>query len=204
MPVPSRPRGWFPRAVLLAVFVTALVGFAGCGGSGSSESTQQQLEAAKREGEEAAREKDRITSLQHQVKQLKRQGHKTAPAVAAPSSQQEQPAPAPQGEAPVVLRSFHAPSGNVSCEILSNGALCSVDSTAETFSFSDGEAAHEESGSTLSRSSGELAPYGSTVSAGSVTCTIPQSNEPRGIVCTDSESGHGFEASRVGSRQSVY
>jgi hypothetical protein len=138
------------------------------------------------------------------VKQLKRQSHKTAPALATRSSRQEQPAPAPEGEAAVVLRSFHAPSGNVSCEILSNGALCSVDSTAETFSFSDGETAREESGSTLSRSSGGLAPYGTTVSAGSVTCTIPQSNEPRVIVCADSESGHGFEACRVGSRQSVY
>jgi hypothetical protein len=104
----------------------------------------------------------------------------------------------------VVLRTFHAPSGNVSCEILSNGALCSVDSIATTFRFADGGPAQIESGAALSGGAGEFIPYGGTVSAGSVTCTVPLSNEPHGIICTDSESGHGFEASRISGRQHAY
>jgi hypothetical protein len=42
------------------------------------------------------------------------------------------------------------------------------------------------------------------VSEGSITCTIPHSSEPHGIICTDSSSGHGFEASREPERQHVY
>jgi len=61
-----------------------------------------------------------------------------------------------------------------------------------------------ESGSALPRGFGELADYGSTVSAGSITCTIPASAEPRGIACVDTGSGHGFEASSVSSRQEAY
>jgi predicted small lipoprotein YifL len=186
-------------AILVAVFTLS-----GCGDNSSGPS-EAQLDAAKAEGERAAHEKDRIDNLQKQVRSLKhRSGHA---ATAAPSEEQAAGSvssePSEAG-ASSVLRSFHAPSGNVSCEILSDGALCSVDSIALTFTFSDGQPARIESGAALPRGAGEPAAYGTTVSAGSITCTIPRSDDPHGITCVDAASGHGFEASRVSSRQHTY
>lgn len=175
----------------------------GCGSSDSGGSAEQELEAAKREGEETVREKARIGRLQHQVHHLQREVHRQGHTVVVEGDSGAGAAESASA-ASSVLRAFHAPSGNVSCEILSGGAVCSVESINETFSFSNGEEARTEPGVALSRSTGELAPYGSTVSAGSITCSIPQSDEPRGITCSDGESGHGFEASRVPDRQSVY
>jgi hypothetical protein len=177
----------------------------GCGSSGSDSPSAEQLESARREGEETAREKARIKSLSRQVHHLQREVHRQGHP-AAPVSDQSSAGATPSQESidSSVLRSFHAPSGNVSCAILSNGALCSVASIDETFAFSNGEEARIESGTQLPSEAGEPAPYGSTISAGSITCSVPQSDEPRGITCSDSESGHGFEASRVSDRQSVY
>jgi hypothetical protein len=192
------------RVVVLACLAVVLFAFSGCGDSSSGPS-EAQLQAAKAEGEEAAREKDRINNLQKQVRSLKHQARQTtttaAPAAQADSTVSSEPS---QTGASSVLRSFHAPSGNVSCEILADGALCSVDSVAMTFAFSDGQPARVESGTTLPRGAGDLAPYGTTVSAGSVTCTVPRSDDPHGITCVDAGSGHGFEASRVASRQNAY
>jgi hypothetical protein len=183
--------------------IVAQTAMNGCGGSGSDTPSAQQLESARREGEEAAREEAQIKSLQHQVHRLqgevRRQGRSATADNPTPAS--AEPA---ESAGSSVLRSFHAPSGNVSCEILSDGALCSVASTDQTFVFSDGEEARVESGTALPRDAGEPAPYGSTISAGSIVCSVPQSNEPRGITCSDGESGHGFEASRVADRQHVY
>jgi len=194
--------------LVAVVALCAIVGqltMNGCGGSSSDTPSAQQLESARREGEEAAREKAQIKSLQRQVHHLQhevhQQGHPAA-AVSDPSSASA--APPQESIDSSVLRAFHAPSGNVSCEILSNGALCSVASIDETFTFSNGEEARIAPGTSLPRGAGELAPYGSTISAGSIVCSVPQSNEPRGVTCADSESGHGFEASRVTDRQHVY
>lgn len=193
-------KSWFV-ALAMAMVVAGSIAASGCGSSGSDPS-EQQLEAARKQGEKAAQERDRVDRLQHQVNHLKRQVHgQGATAPTEPSGASSQP---PQNASSQVVRTFHAPSGNVSCEILSNGAICSVDSVGKTFSFAEGEAARAESGALLPRGAGELAPYGATMSSGSITCTVPNSNEPRGIVCSDAESGHGFEASRVSARQNVY
>lgn len=190
-------------ALLAGSLAIVALALPGCGSSNSSGPSEAQLEAAKKQGEEAAHERDRINSLQKQVRNLKHR-----------SRQQGESTVVAEGESGVetvtsesgseVLRTFHAPSGNVSCEILSNGALCSVSSIATTFAFDDGQAAQIESGASLSRNAGELAAYGSTVSAGSITCTVPLSSEPHGIICTNSSSGHGFEASRISARQHAY
>lgn len=200
MPLGARPRARLPAFAL--VVLVAVFALAGCGGSSSSASSAQ-LEAAKKEGEETAHEKDRINSLQKQVRGLKhRAKHQSSTIVVEHGSGTE--TAASEGAGPTVLRTFHAPSGNVSCEILSNGALCSVESIDETFVFGESGTARLESGASLPRAYGPLAPYGTTVSAGSVTCTVPPSDSPHGIVCSDAESGHGFEASRVPNRQHVY
>ncbi len=196
-------RARFTTPLIALSMAIGLIALAGCGGSSSNAPSEAQLEAAKRQGEEAAREKDRIDSLQKQVRGLKRQAkHKDSTVVVERDSGVETTSSAPSGSA--VLRTFHAPSGNVSCEILSNGALCSVDSISTTFVFDDGQAGQIESGASLPESAGELVPYGGTVSAGTVTCAVPLSSEPRGITCVDNESGHGFEASRVSDRQHAY
>jgi hypothetical protein len=102
-------------------------------------------------------------------------------------------------------RVFHAPGDNVICEVQAQAARCSVASNNQTFVLpGSGEASHIESGLALSTGSGSLADYGTSVSVGSVTCAIPMEREPRGIVCNNSASGHGFEASQDASRQKTY
>lgn len=193
----------FTAVLVTSSLAVALVALSGCGGSSSTAPSEAQLEAAKREGEEAARERGRVNNLQKQVRGLKNQvKHQGSTVVVERGSGAN--AVASEDIRSTVLRTFHAPSGNVSCEILSDGALCSVDSIATTFVFSDGQEAHIESGASLPEGAGELVSYGGTVSAGSITCTVPLSSEPRGITCTDADSGHGFEASRVSTRQHVY
>lgn len=207
----GRNRGLRRSGVLLcgAVMVASMFLSVGCGGSGdSNDSTvaQDQLEAAKRQGEEAAEERDRLDRLQRRVARLARQNQRSARAAVASAVPHETVTAGSAESSPeaTVLRSFHAPSGNVSCEILSDGALCTVSSTNETFTFSNGEAVHAESGAQLPSGAGELAPYGTTIAAGSIVCTVPPSDSPHGVICADEGSGHGFEASRVLSRQRVY
>jgi len=189
--------------VLLTVLLMALLA-AGCGGSDSDSVSQQELEAARVAGEEAAEERERVDRLERQVRSLRRgakggaDGGGAAPAEAATQAIPAEAAPA------AVLRSFHAPSGNVSCEVRADAALCAVASIDATFVLTAGAAAKVEPGAVLARGSGELAPYGVTIAAGTVTCTVPAADEPRGVSCLDSASGHGFEASRVPSRQKTY
>jgi hypothetical protein len=101
-------------------------------------------------------------------------------------------------------REFHVASGNVSCAVQADRATCTVEPIAESFVLAGGEEAYSEPASVLPLDLGEVVPYGSTVTVGTVTCEIPPSNVPSGIVCIDSSTGHGFEASRVASRQKVY
>jgi len=187
-------------AVALAASLFALIA-AGCGSSGSDGPSESQLEAAKKEGEETAHERDRIDSLQKQVNRLKRQAKHGEPASAAPTDAQT--AVVPEIES-ATARIFHAPSGNVACEISAHGALCSVGSIGETFSFDNGQPAEITPGTALATGAGELASYGAVLSSGSIACRVPESDEPHGIICEDGDSGHGFEASRVSSRQRAY
>jgi len=193
-----------PAALALTIgcAIALAIALGSCGGSNSDAAEQQQLEAAREQGEEAAHEADKLADLQRQVGHLKHQVHRQGHTVVV--EKDDQTTDSTQQSAPGVLRTFHAPSGNVSCEILSNGALCSVASINETFTLNEGQPAQVEPGSALSAGSGELATYGTVVSAGSITCAIPQSSEARGITCSDSQSGHGFEASRISTRQKTY
>ena len=196
-----------PGAVIASVLIVAgLLG--GCGGSGGGSTTTSaaQLSAAKKEGEEAARERDRVAGLQRQVHRIKRmmrhnhasasrQAPSTATAASSPSTLSTEAEPV----------SFHAPSGNVSCEVFVEGATCTVASVGETFVLDPGEPATIEAEAALPADYGEAVGYGSTVAGGgSVTCEVPPSDSPRGISCVDSSDGHGFEASRVPDRQKAY
>ena len=185
--------------------VLLLCGFgfvlSGCGDSSAEAPSAAQLEKAREEGERAARERARVDELEEEGRGLTRAARRSPARVEV---REVNPTPPPPEESgPALLRSFHAPSGNVSCAITSTSAFCTVASIATTFRVEAGGAGEIESGTALPRGSGEPIGFGNTISAGSFTCTIPESDEPRGIVCTDA-SGHGFEASRVSSRQKTY
>jgi hypothetical protein len=183
---------------------------AGCGGSSSSQPVTvslAELHEAKLAGEEKAREQDRVKSLQKQMRVLKRQVKHGSPSGTRSPNVEASPAPAAAtapSESYAPLRAFHAPSGNVSCQVLVEGASCTVESIGETFTFEAGGAARIDSSDALPRGFGELVNYGETVSVGSISCEVPPSDVPRGISCSDSASGHGFEASRIPDRQSAY
>lgn len=106
------------------------------------------------------------------------------------------------GETTGKTRVFHTESGNVACEVQPDGARCAVASSKQTFVMpQEGGRAYVQTGLALPVSSGSFAPYGTSVSVASVTCAIPRQNEPKGIICTNTRSRHGFEASAVPSRQ---
>lgn len=186
--------------------VAVLITLTSCGGGsgGSSTAAESQLQAARKAGEEAAHEKDRVNGLQKQVGKLRHQVQHGSSSVSSGGKATTVGPPPPAEQSEEVLRTFHVASGNVSCEVLADGAICTVEPISQTFAFQGGEPARTESSAVLPKDLGELVPYGSTVAVGSVSCEIPPSNVPHGITCGDSSSGHGFEASRVPARQSVY
>jgi hypothetical protein len=194
----EEPRSAAPAIACVAL--VALLAITGCGGddSPSEAAVQEQIEQARKEGAREARQRDRIESLQDRVKRLERGGAAAAPAEVEKDGD-EVTAP---GTESATLRTFHTP--NVSCEIRTDGAQCTVISIGRTFVFEDGGTAYIESGSRVPAGAGASAAWDSTVSAGSVTCTIPREDEPSGITCVDGATGHGFEASRVPERQEAY
>jgi tRNA A-37 threonylcarbamoyl transferase component Bud32 len=106
--------------------------------------------------------------------------------------------------ATVAPSTFHAPSGNVSCRVTADSATCTVVRIGMTFRFSGRAPAESILSAALGRGAGQLVDWGQSVSVGDVTCTVPAESQARGITCTDAVSGHGFEASRVPSRQKLY
>ncbi len=100
---------------------------------------------------------------------------------------------------------FHSPSNNIACSLQGDGATCTVASLGLSFVLPlGGGGAYTLESSSVTQGAGDTAPYGTTVSNGPVTCTVPAQNSPQGITCDDTNSGHGFQASRVAARQQVY
>jgi hypothetical protein len=190
------------------VGVTALV-LAGCGSaSGPSSSkvepssaTELRINRERTEAAESAHQEDKLKALEREVRRLRHHGAQHTTTVVERASGTSGPV---STAASAEARVFHAPSGNVTCEVHGAGARCSVASNNQTFVLPEGGPAYIESGLTLSAGSGPLAEYGTSVGDGSVRCVIPLQSEPKGITCSSSESGHGFEASRVFSRQEAY
>lgn len=198
----SRTSLWW--VALCLVFLACGLTVAGCGESSSDDPSEKQLEKAREEGERVAQERARVDQLEEEVRNLKRSTRRSKDDSSPSAVPAASTPPAEDGSDSELLRTFHAPSGNVSCAITSSGALCTVDSIATTFRVEGGGAGQIESGSALPRGYGELVEFGNTVNAGSITCTVPESDEPRGITCVDTSTGHGFEASRITSRQDAY
>jgi len=101
-------------------------------------------------------------------------------------------------------RTFHVPTGAVSCRVSASSAMCTVARTATTFSFADGGPARREGSAVISPDAGFEADWSSTVKVGTVSCRIPPKDVIMGISCKDTDSEHGFEASRHPHRQRVY
>ncbi|RKQ90925.1 hypothetical protein C8N24_0740 [Solirubrobacter pauli] len=113
----------------------------------------------------------------------------------------------PGGAAPAAdggSRTFHAPSGNVACTVSAETAACTVASLSQTFVLPASGAGFLESGTRVGRGAGQSVGYGSSVRMGSITCSVPAQNVAGGITCTNANTGHGFEASRVSSRQKLF
>ena len=127
-----------------------------------------------------------------------------APADAASSTTSStQPATVPTAPAPAPTRTFHTPSGNVSCAIGTTGVACSVASVQTTFGLVLGRPGTIAPGAEVGRAAGELVAWGSTVTVGAISCNIPRETQRLGVVCFD-DTGHGFEASRVPARRKAY
>lgn len=194
------------RAAALAAALCLLTGFglAGCAGSSQSDdaATQARIDRERADAAETARNEQKLADLQEEVRALKKREstrRKTAAARAPVPS-----ASASRSSGDLESRTFHVPSGNVSCRISSRAATCTVAVIEKTFSFADGGTAGIEPGVELPRASGSAVGWGTTVSVGAVTCSVPPQTARKGITCTDVSTGHGFEASRQPSRRKAY
>jgi hypothetical protein len=184
--------------------VLATVGLAACGSSssGPSSATELQIDRERSEAAQSAHQEDKLKALEGEVHRLKR--HKRVTQVNKPGTAAED-TPATSVATNGEVRLFHAPGGNVNCEVQADSARCTVVSTAQTFVLPAGdEAAYVESGAALPTDSGALTGFGSTVSIGAISCEVPYEDEPRGVVCQDNDTGHGFQASKDYSRQQVF
>ena len=101
-------------------------------------------------------------------------------------------------------RTFHVPTGAVSCRVSASSAMCTVARNATTFSFADGGPARREGSAVISPGAGFEADWSSTVKVGTVLCRIPPKGVRMGVSCKDTDSEHGFEASRHPDRRRVY
>lgn len=185
-----------------AVLMIGALALTGCGSSNNSSSSAIELRVDRERAEAAANahQEDKLKALEGEVHRL-RHGHQGTTTVVAPSGSSSPPPPVAGSE----VRLFHAPGGNVTCEVQAESARCAVASNDQTFVLPQGNSsAYTESGLALSAGSGSLAAYGTSVGVGSVTCAIPMQDEPKGIACTSDESSHGFEASKVSARQKAY
>lgn len=197
------------REVVLASLVAiALTGGAlvGCGGSDSdsgSEAIEARIDRERADAATDARQEQKLKDLKAEVEQLRHERRLGKTVV-----QQQQRSPVPVDQAAAApgssSRTFHAPSGNVSCRVDGSSASCSVAAIATTFVLPPSGEAYVEEGMALVRASGAQVDWGTSVTVGSITCRVPREDEPSGITCVDGDTGHGFEASRVSSRQKAY
>jgi hypothetical protein len=107
------------------------------------------------------------------------------------------------------IRNFQSPSGNIFCTIDDSGAACDISefkyqpppppecgkhiAWGSRFTLAPGHPGTIECHGDTLRVPGEpTLDYGQTISAGTITCD----DEPSGMKCTDTSSGHFFQVSR--------
>ena len=184
------------------ILVTAVLAatIAGCG---SDNTSSDEIQQARAEAAAQQKLKDKQAELEQQVNELNKQNgsDKTKTVVVTSGSGGTSTQPS-SGSG--TTRTFSAPSGNVTCQVTSSTAACTVASINTTFVLNASGTATREAGTRFPRGSGSPAGYGTTVTEGSVTCSIPPSSQASGITCVNSATGHGFEASRQPERQKTY
>lgn len=192
-----------PLALCLATI--AVVAVSGCGSS--DDAVESRIARERGEAASQARQEQKVKDLEAKLRDVERRAAKTkTKTVVERQASASTPARSDSGggTSSGSSETFHVPSGNVSCRITTSSARCSVARTGTSFSFSAGSGSASTGGEFLSRGSGYQTGWGTTVSAGSVSCRIPTENEKAGIRCSDSSTGHGFEASAVAERQRLF
>lgn len=190
------------RVVVRALIVSFVLGIAvvsvGCGSSSDETAEEMRINRAVADAEKSAKQEREIEALKERLdNQDKRPDPGTIPApVDSPA-----PARSPSAAGSGGVQSFH--TRNVSCELSPLGATCTVSSTGEDFILTTGSSARIQRGPSFPKGHGTRSDWGATWQAGAVTCSVPRSDQPNGIICTDG-AGHGFEASAVGSRKKAY
>lgn len=174
-------------------------------GDNSDDAVEQRISRERAEAAKQAKQEAEIDRLKDELKDVKKGGGKTTTVIREGDRGSDggasQSASRPAGTATKV---FHTPGGRVTCAIYADGADCSVASIGATFVLRPGGPARIESGLRLSAGSGSTVGWDQAVTVGSVTCVIPPQSAPRGVACSDSATGHGFEASKVSSRQRMF
>lgn len=198
-------------AGLLGAGILLVGAVSGCGGTSSGSSTasgesdaavEARIGRERADAAAQAKQAEQIKELKTQVKSLsKRATTATKATAAAPAASTVAPASATSSEE---VRAFHTLSGNVSCEVTAVSARCSIASSAITFVLPAGRAAYVDQGAALTRGAGALRDWATSISIGSITCQIPPETVASGVRCSDSSTGHGFEASKVPARQKAY
>ncbi len=139
-----------------------------------------------------------VSALVHSLKKSRK---KSAPASSGSSGSGNSDSATSSDDA---TRTFYVGQGNISCSVSAASAKCSVASNGITFVVEGGSRGMTEDGAILGRASGSRQAYGTSVSVGDFTCSIPPESQASGVSCRNTSSGHGFEASRVGSRQKTF
>jgi hypothetical protein len=196
--------GAMKRLAGLIACLMVVLGLSACGDDGASD---EEIAQARREARTTIQERiaDKRTArqLRHVNEKLKEQKNENQAGGTVTVTTTSVAADGGSTASSSGSKSFHAPSGNVSCQLDSTSATCAVASIGKTFTFDGGPASIEE-GATLPRSYGPELAYGSSVSVGGVSCSVPLESEAKGIVCIDASTNHGFEASSVTERQKSF
>lgn len=180
------------RVVLVGLILAVAFGATGCGGSNDQTAEEMRIDREVAAAKESARQAQEISDLKKKLAgKSDNAARSSAPAAGGGS---------PTSDAGLV-KAFH--TRNVSCEVGASEAICTVNSTGEDFILQSGSSARTRFTRILAKGHGQPSAWGVSWSVGSTTCTVPRSDEARGIVCTDG-LGHGFEASAVGSRAKTY
>lgn len=192
------------RRAVAGAWVTLALALTACGDSDQG-AVEERISRERAEAAQQAKQKAEIDRLKDELDDVKRGDGRTTTVVREGGSSSSGMRGNGGSSSGTALRVFHSPGGRVNCAIFSDGADCSVASIGSTFVLRRGSGpARLESGLRLSAGSGSTVGWDQSVTAGTITCVVPPQSAPRGIACNDSATGHGFEASKVPSRQKTF
>ncbi|WP_310719563.1 hypothetical protein [Conexibacter sp. JD483] len=98
---------------------------------------------------------------------------------------------------------FHSPGGRVACRVGPAAAVCTIFAIGRTFAVEDGIGSSYR-GIAVAPGMGDEAAWGASFREGDFECRMPDEADPRGVICLNHATDHGFEASRVKKRRRVF